>query len=60
VETEKKSHGERSWEYGGCGCLAQLHTEFDVNSLFKSNVHSSNNKNRHWQVTRGFPPHPAA
>jgi hypothetical protein len=34
--------------------------EFDVNSLFKSDVHSSNSKNRHWQRTRGFPPRPAA
>jgi hypothetical protein len=34
--------------------------EIDVNSLFKSDVHSSNSKNRHWQVTRGIPPHPAA
>jgi hypothetical protein len=34
--------------------------EFDVNSLFKSDVLSSNSKNRHWQVTRGFPPLPAA
>jgi hypothetical protein len=56
----KKSHRERSGEYGGCGCLAHLHTEFDANSLFKSDVHSSNSKNRHWQGTRGFPPRPAA
>jgi hypothetical protein len=33
---------------------------FDVNALFKSDVHSSNSKNRHWQGTRGFPPRPAA
>jgi hypothetical protein len=57
---KKKLHGERSGEYGGRGCLAQLHTEFDVNSLFKSDVHSSNSNNRHWQGTRGFPPRPAA
>jgi hypothetical protein len=42
------------------GNVAQLHTEFDVNSLFKSEVHSSNSKNHHWQRTRGFPPRPAA
>jgi hypothetical protein len=34
--------------------------EFDVNSLFKSDVPSYNSKNRHWQGTRGFPPRPAA
>jgi hypothetical protein len=56
----KKSHGERSGEYGGCGCLAQLHTEFYINSLFKSDVHSSNSKNPHWQGTRVFPPLPVA
>jgi hypothetical protein len=60
MATEKKSHGERSGEYGGYGCLAQLHTEFDDNSLFKSDVHSSNSKNHHWQGTRGFPLRPAA
>jgi hypothetical protein len=56
VETEKKSHGERSGEYKGFGCLALFHTEFDVNSLFKSDVHSSNSKNHYWQGTQGFPP----
>jgi hypothetical protein len=28
-------------------------------SLFNSDVHSCNNKIRHWQGTRGFPPRPA-
>jgi hypothetical protein len=34
--------------------------EFDDNPLLKSDVHSSNSKNRHWQGTRGIPPRPAA
>jgi hypothetical protein len=60
VETEKKSHGERSGEYGGCGSTVTLCLVRNLEKMFKSDVHSSNSKNRHWQGTRGFPPRPAA
>jgi hypothetical protein len=59
VET-KKLHGERSWEYGGCGSTVTLCLVRNLETLFKSDVHSFNSKNRHWQGTRGFPPRPAA
>jgi hypothetical protein len=59
VET-KKSHGEGSGEYGGCGSTVTLCLVRNLETLFKSDVHSSNSKNRHWQGTRGFPPRPAA
>jgi hypothetical protein len=60
VETEKKSHGERSGEYGGCGNTVTLCLVINLATLFKSDVHSSNSNKRHWQGTRGFPPRPAA
>jgi hypothetical protein len=56
----KKSHGKRSGEYGGCGTTVTLCLVTNLETLFKSDVHSSNSKNRHWQGTRGFPPRPAA
>jgi hypothetical protein len=56
----KKSHGERSGEYGGCRSTVTLCLVRNLETLFKSDVHFSNSKNRHWQGTRGFPPRPAA
>jgi hypothetical protein len=60
VETEKKSHGERSEEFGGCGSTVTLCLVRNLETLFKSDVLSFNSENRHWQGKRGFPPRPAA
>jgi hypothetical protein len=60
VETEKKSHGERSGEYEGCGSTVTLCLVRNLETLFKSDVHSSKSKNRHWRGTQGFLPRPAA
>jgi hypothetical protein len=59
VETEKNrmesDQGVREmWKH------SNVVFEFDGNSLFKSDIHSPNSKNRHCQGTRGFLPRPAA
>jgi hypothetical protein len=50
---QKQSHGARSGEYGGFGSTVTLCSVRNLETLFKSDVHSSNSKNRHWQGTRG-------
>jgi hypothetical protein len=57
---KKKSHGERSGEYGGCASTVTLSLVRNLETLFISDVHSSNSKIRHWQRTQGFPLRPAA
>jgi hypothetical protein len=56
----KKSHGERSGEYGGYGSTVTSCLVRNLETLFKLDVHSSNSKNCHWQGTRGFLLRPAA
>jgi hypothetical protein len=58
VETEKIARREIRG-VRGMWKRSNVVFEFDVNSLFKSDLHSSNSKNRYWQGTRGFPPRPA-
>jgi hypothetical protein len=59
METEKITRREIR---GVRGMWKHSNVVFSENleTLFKSDVHSSNSKNRHWQGTRGFPPRPAA
>jgi hypothetical protein len=54
---QKKIARREMW---GCGSTVTLCLVRNLETLFKSDVHSSNSKNCHWEGTRGFPPRPAA